>query len=311
MSDPTGSPDLPPRLERRRAPSTYAPDFLMQLLRNPLEPGYAEAAQRRRTGPPAPAWRGRAARALRLLVLALTGFLLAVAYRHAVAATPQASSARAGLVADVQARRGETDELQRQADRLREQVAAERDAALGGSGGEADRLRTLEAGTGLARVHGDGVVVRLADAPPPIDPVTGKPSATNPGVVLDRDLQDVVNELWRDGAEAIAINGQRLTATSPIRAAGGAILVDFRPVTGPYQVAAIGPDSITRRFTDSATARRFRRYVDTYRMGFTVRAQEAMTLPAAGEPQLRYARAPGGSPSATPGPPTPSTSGGS
>src|SRR5207302_160556 len=85
---------------------------------------------------------------------------------------------------------------------------------------------------------------RRADAPPPVDPVTGRQTGTNPGLVLDRDLQDVANELWHDGAEAIAINGQRLTATTTIRAAGGAILVDFRPVTAPYQVSAIGPDDL-------------------------------------------------------------------
>mgnify|MGYP006206322601 CR=1 FL=1 len=54
-------------------------------------------------------------------------------------------------------------------------------------------------------------------------------------------LQDIANALWSAGAEAVAINGQRLTATSTIRAAGGAILVGFRPVTGPYEVSAIGP----------------------------------------------------------------------
>jgi len=80
---------------------------------------------------------------------------------------------------------------------------------------------------------------------------TGKRAATNPGQVLDRDLQDVVNELWHDGVEAIAINGQRLATTSTIRAAGGAILVDFRPITSPYQVAAIGPDDLDKRFGDS------------------------------------------------------------
>ena len=124
---------------------------------------------------------------------------------------------------------------------------------------------------------------------------------------IDKAMQDITNELWRDGTEAVAVNGQRLTATSTIRAAGGAILVDFRPVTGPYQVAAIGPDDLAKRFGDSPTAHRFRRYVDLYGMQFAVGRRQALTLPAAAEPQLRYARTPQTGPSGTP---VPSASGG-
>jgi len=182
------------------------------------------------------------------------------------------------------------------------------DAAHGGS-----RLRDLEAATGLASVRGDGVVVGLADPPPQVDPVTGK-AGTNLGAVLDRDLQDIANELWRDGAEAVAINEQRLTSTSTIRAAGGAILVDFRPVTGPYQVAAIGPGDLDKRFGGSATAKRFHRYTDLYGMRFEVTKKGGLTLPAAPEPQLRYARPsePSGGPASRgpSGSPVPSASGG-
>ena len=57
--------------------------------------------------------------------------------------------------------------------------------------------------------------------------------ASDTGRVLDRDLQVMVNALWAAGAEAIAINGQRLTARSAIRYAGEAILLDFRPLVPP------------------------------------------------------------------------------
>ena len=71
--------------------------------------------------------------------------------------------------------------------------------------------------------------------------------------MLDIDLQEVAQRALDAGAEAIAINGQRLTSTSTIRTAGGAILVDFRPVTGPYEVAAIGPRQI---WSDGSAASR-------------------------------------------------------
>jgi uncharacterized protein YlxW (UPF0749 family) len=275
-------------------------DLLLDMFRNPLDPGYAGAARRRvEVGPPSPAAR-RAGRLGRGVVFAATGFIFAIAYQHTVAAQPASSRAHSGLVADVRARRAQTDDLQRHADQLRDDVSRLRDQALAGSGGEAARLRELEAGTGLARVHGPGVVVRVGDGPAPVDPVSGKPSATNPGLVLDRDLQDIVNALWRAGAEAIAINDQRLTATSTIRAAGNAILVDFRPVTGPYEIAAVGPADLDKRFNALSTARRFRRYVEVYRMQFSVKAQKDLTLPASAGPQLRYAHTPASSPSASP-----------
>jgi uncharacterized protein YlxW (UPF0749 family) len=244
----------------------------------------------------APRWQVVAGRGARAVACALIGVLLAVAYRHAVAAEPETSRAHSDLVADVKARQQQTDALQRQADQLRDEVARQRDAALADSG-SAERLRDLAAGAGLAKVAGDGAVVRLADGPPPIDPVTGKQTGDNPGRVLDRDLQDIANELWRSGAEAIAVNGQRLTTTSTIRTAGGAILVDFRPLTGPYEVTAIGPGNLADRFDKSATARRFRGYVEAYRMQFSVKARGGLTLPAAPDPRLRFAHPPSPSPS--------------
>lgn len=246
-------------------------------------------------------WSARSAWVARLVVLVLTGFLLAVAYQEMVVAKPETTKARADLVAEVRQRQSSADALQGRADDLREQVADKRDRAVAGES-DADALRARAAEAGLSRVAGDGVAVRLTDAKAPVDPVTGKQSGDNPGKVLDRDLQDVVNALWRLGAEAVAINDRRLTATTTIRAAGGAILVDYRPLTSPYQVVAIGPDGLAGRFGKSATAARFRRYTETYRMGFEIRERKGLKLPAAPEPRLRYA-----SPQASPSPAARST----
>ena len=80
-----------------------------------------------------------------------------------------------------------------------------------------------------------------------------------------------------------------MTATSTIRAAGGAILVDFRPVAGPYEVSAIGPEEMTDRFRDSAAARLLRTLAADHGMSFEVRDAEGLVLPAGSGPQLRYA----------------------
>jgi uncharacterized protein YlxW (UPF0749 family) len=232
-----------------------------------------------------------------------TGFLLVVAYHQTVVGQPGSSRVRAGLVTDVRNRQRDTDQLQQQADRLRDEVARARDAALAAAGTDAGQLSRLELATGTGKVRGPGAVVRLADASPDIDPVTGKPHARKYGTVLDRDLQDVANELWHDGAEAIAINDERLTATSTIRKAGSTILVDFRPISSPYQVAAIGPADLDRRFTDSRTGQRFHAYVSAYGMQVSTEHRDELTLPAAPDPQLHYAQpVPSDSPSPSPAP---------
>jgi uncharacterized protein YlxW (UPF0749 family) len=282
----------------------FSPDFITELFRNPLDPGYAEAAARRQArGGPGRAGRlgGRAARGAALV---LFGFLLAVAYQQTVAAHPQASRIRANLVDDVKRRQADTDAMQHQADQLRDQVARQREAALAGTDTRA--LHALEAQVGVVKVRGNGVVVRLADAPPQVDPVTGQ-ATRNLGKVQDLDLQAVCNQLWHDGAEAIAINGERLTATSTIRAAGETILVDFRPVTSPYEVAAIGPGDLDQRFSGSTTGQLFQDLVADYHMQVTVKRQGGLVLPAAADPQLHFA-AP--VPSPTPSAPGPAPSGG-
>lgn len=111
------------------------------------------------------------------------------------------------------------------------------------------RLDRLRIATGQTEVSGNGVTVTIDDAP--LDPlITG----TQPGRVIDRDLQMIVNGLWQAGATDIAINGRRLTPTSAIRAAGDAILVNYRPMSPPYVVSAIGPDAdkLAGRFRDNS-----------------------------------------------------------
>jgi uncharacterized protein YlxW (UPF0749 family) len=290
--------------ERAEPDARVPPDFLVELFTNALDPGYAEAAARRERQEQRPtrAWIGLA---LRIVSLAVVGFLLAVAYREAVAGEPERSEARAGLVDEVRAAQARTDELQRRSVALRQQVAGLRRVALGGESEELRRIRDQEAATGLAPVTGSGIVVTLTDAPPVIDPTTGRPSVADVSRVLDVDLQVMVNGLWESGAEAVAINDQRLAATSTIRAAGSAVLVDFRPVTSPYEIAAIGGEDLEGRFEASVAAATARGLVEKYRLGFAVRSESDLRLPAAGARSLQHARpVPEASTSASPsGPP--------
>jgi uncharacterized protein YlxW (UPF0749 family) len=261
-------------------------DFLTELFRHPLDAGYADAADARaRRGTAVPTAR-RTGFALRTVTLVATGLLLAIAYQQTVAAQPEAAKTRSSLVDDVRARQAETDAQQKQAEQLRNQVAKLRDQIVGPT---SSALDLSEARAGLGAVVGDGTVVTLASGPAPTNPVTGQAQANDQGHIVDFDLQVISNELWRDGAEAISINGQRLIATSAIRAAGNAILVDLAPLSEPYTIDAIGPPTMADALRKSSVGNFYSYLATTYGVKFAVRSASDLTLPAAADPDLRFA----------------------
>jgi len=148
-------------------------------------------------------------------------------------------------------------------------------------------IARLAAIAGETNVVGPGLVVTVDDAELP----AGASSGQSLGRVLDADLQLVVNGLWASGAEAIAVNGVRLTSLSSIRSAGDAILVDYRPLARPYVVTAIGdPTSIEARFASGPGGRGLRTLAEAYGVRFSVATDPALTLTAAAAAGLRYAR---------------------
>jgi uncharacterized protein YlxW (UPF0749 family) len=121
--------------------------------------------------------------------------------------------------------------------------------------------------------------------------------------VLSKDLQIVTNGLWEAGAEAMAINGQRLTARSAIRFAGEAILVNYRPLTRPYVITALGSPDLEVNFADTAGGSYVRALEDNYGVRVTMAASERLGVPGATSLTTRYASVPGSS-SATGAPTT-------
>jgi uncharacterized protein YlxW (UPF0749 family) len=289
MSTPTRAADP----ARRRDASM---SLLVDIAADALDPGYAEAATRRAAAGGRPARRPLSRRGVVTAVLALTGLLLATAAVQARLRAPVATRTRDALVKEVAARTKQTQALSQQLDALRNRTAATRDRMLAVTAdGEAlaDRLARLERVVGTAAVTGPGLQVRLDDAPAASDG-----SATGGGTsrILDRDLQDVINALWAAGAEAVAVNDERVTAETAIRSAGEAILVDLRPLSPPYVVSAIGdPLGMETAFGASETAARFRTYVQLYGIRFSYRRASGLDLPAASTVELRQAKPAAGS----------------
>ena len=273
------------------------PDQSMLLLRNlvedSLDEGYARAAARRAAGEPA-----RKSAVLVLTVgLLLVGLLLATAFAQTRQRAGSAAAARDALVAEVEQRSTANDKAQARLDQQRAAVqrAQRQVLALSGAGTQlADQLSRLEASTGAGPVTRPGMVVRLDDAPgnsdgSDVDPRTDVDSS---GRVTDRDLQTVVNEVWAAGAEAVAVNGQRLTALSAIRAAGDAVLVDFRPLTPPYTIEAVGDPHKLRETFVGGFGGSYLQVLQGYGITYAVEDSDRLQLPASAGVRLRYAGEP-------------------
>lgn len=280
-----------------RAPAR--PDGSMSLLVDmsggALDPGYAEVAARRASEEPRS--RSKVATSVVLAVTAV-GLATGVAAVQVRARASSLEEGRRSIVADIRQRTADTDRLAERAaalgKRLREARAAALSADASGRAAAA-RVAALELAAGTVAVRGPGIEVRLDDARAE-GPAVQRGGQTGQGRIYDRDLQEVVNALWAAGAEAVSVNGQRLTVQTAIRSAGEAVLVDLRPLSPPYVLRAVGDaDALEPAFVDSPTGRKLHSWTSLYGIGFDVRRADRLDLPAAGAPALRLAR-PGGRP---------------
>jgi uncharacterized protein YlxW (UPF0749 family) len=99
-----------------------------------------------------------------------------------------------------------------------------------------DQVSDLRAHAGLTALHGPGVEVRLANGAPGPDT-----SAQARYLVNFQDVQDVVNLLFAQGAEAIAVNGRRITPLTAFSGSAGQVVIDQGPpLSSPIKVSAIG-----------------------------------------------------------------------
>lgn len=143
-----------------------------------------------------------------------------------------------------------------------------------------DNIELLGAKAGTIAVRGPGVRV-VADDAPAADSVSKQ--------VLDSDLQQLVNGLWEAGAEAIALNGQRLTNLSTIRLAGGAITVNARSLRRPYVVSVIGnQDTLPARFAETSSGQAWLDLQREVGLQLSITPVSAQRLPGTAV-SLRYA----------------------
>ncbi|MGA5096792.1 DUF881 domain-containing protein [Streptomyces lavendulocolor] len=269
----TGSP--PPR-----------PDASMSLLNNvmdhALDDGYAEASARRASEG------GGLPRTLRAKLglavgLVLAALVVTLGAAQAQISAPVVAKEREELIDRIESETSAADGLEKRIESLRTEVGERQRKALEQHGGDQGQLVALL--SGATPVRGPGVKLVVDDAKDTEEGGGGPRESSgfaDTGRVRDRDMQRIVNGLWQAGAEAVAINGQRLTALSAIRAAGDAILVDNKPLVPPYTVLAVGDGKkLSTTFQDSADGQYLHVLQENFGIRTSISDQGEVRLPAA------------------------------
>jgi uncharacterized protein YlxW (UPF0749 family) len=216
----------------------------------------------------------------------LVGFLLSVGLSAGREAARVQNERKDELIALVDTRQTRAEALGAQLEQLRSEVAAAESRAAEGLPLLQVQVAEVEAAAGLTPVQGPGLELRFADATTACP--TGRAEDCR---IQDVDLQLAVNTLFALGSEAVAVNGERVISTTAIRSAGGSILVNYRVLTSPYEVQAIGDaGALKEGIADSSLTSDFEVWRDVYGLGFAVAAGDELEVPAfTGSVRLRAA----------------------
>ena len=254
-------------------------DLLRQITEQPMDPDYRVVASRPEQGPTT----GR--RWALALVAVLAGAMFAVAAVQNTQRAPLVATERQELISRIKTAQTELDQQRAQAAEQDAEITRLRAGAASGDSQAEARLAEITAlgvSVGTVAATGPGVVVTVDDAP-------GSGTDTR-DQVLDIDLQILVNGLWQSGAEAVAVNGHRLSTLTAIRGAGQAITVDYTSLTAPYRVEAIGdPKTMPATFAQTSAGAWWNDLSRNRGMTFSMSGVDSLTLGADPGMVLRYA----------------------
>jgi uncharacterized protein YlxW (UPF0749 family) len=239
--------------------------------------------------------------------LLVVGFLVVTQLRAEAPRVRYTSQERRPLLETAVELQTRQEDLKDRIRALRTTISEVEAGAAGTDALVADLNRQLEearGAAGLIELEGPGIALQLEDSTEPVPP--GGP--VGDFRVSAVDLRRVVDELWLAGAEAVAVNGERVTATSAFVDIGTSVLVNSAYLQPPYQVVAIGPPELYGSLTGSPTFVDFvRARVRDLGIRLGVAQLERAVVPAyAGSVRLVYAQplpsaspTPGSSPGAT------------
>lgn len=135
---------------------------------------------------------------------------------------------------------------------------------------------------GLTAVHGPGVTVTLDDAPRRAQRRDLRAGAHPDDLVIhQQDVQGVVNALWAGGAEAMAIMGHRVVATTAVRCVGNTLLLAGEVFSPPFVITAVGdPQRLQAALAADPDVQIFQQYVVAYGLRYSERVADRLRLPS-------------------------------
>ena len=192
---------------------------------------------------------------------------------------------RARLASLIRVEQGRSSQLRAAAESLRRQVQAYQNSR-GRSSGEPPGLAAARERMGLVSAEGPGLEVTLNDST-----MRESPSGNlNDLVIHSQDVQAVANGLWAAGAEAVAVNGQRVVPTSAVLCVGNTLLINGTVHSPPYKFSAIGSD-LHDRFLANPLVSGLSEDAQRFHLGFSVENHDRITVPAfKGTTSVRFAR---------------------
>lgn len=137
-------------------------------------------------------------------------------------------------------------------------------------------------------VSGPGVQITLSDAPAGQVPAGATPDDL---VIHQQDIEDTMNALWSGGAEAMTVQGVRVTDRTVIRCIGNVILVDGTSFSPPYVIQAIGdPAALHAAVASNPRMVNYQAYVAKYGLGWDMQTEDALSFaPATTSSTVNYA----------------------
>lgn len=227
-----------------------------------------------------------------MLALVLVGVLSVVQWRSVPPPASARESAPLAAQQTIALLEAEQNALKQQIADLRARLATYERSAAQGRDHRGELARALEQerlAAGLVALKGPGVKITADDTT-----LKALPQGEDPNryIIHEYELRDIVNFLWLNGAEAIAINGERIVSTTSIYCVGTTIMVNDTRLSPPFEIVAIGDAAaLERALNDPQALRSFKESVRRYNLVFTVSREREVRVPAFnGSFPFRYAQ---------------------
>ncbi len=200
-------------------------------------------------------------RAITFVLFLIFGLLINLQFKGIIMSEPKDTSSAKELAAQLELEKNENKKLMEQL----ESIEAERDMLWKNIGNNLNNQEFNELlkqrdyeylRAGFVSVIGNGIVITMEDAP-----AKGELDIEE-YIIHDNNVNDILDELKSNGAQAISVNGERVVLTTRPVCAGPTIIVNESRYPPPYVIKAIGDPDILYDAIESMPQVAFMRLTD-------------------------------------------------